>query len=53
MSLLLVTSDYITLIIIWNIQISACMKEETLPVLTTVFERTKALEADSLWFSSD
>ena len=37
----------------WNIQISGCMKEETLAILITVFEKTKALETDSLWFSSD
>ena len=54
MSLLPVTSDYYhTMIIIWNIQISACMKEKTLAILTTMFERTKALKADNLWFSSD
>ena len=44
---------YQTVILIWNIQISACMKEENLAILTTEFERTKTLEVDNLWFSSD
>ena len=29
------------------------MKEGTVAILTTEFERAKALEADNLWFSSD
>ena len=29
------------------------MKEKTLAILTAMFGRTKALEADNLWFSSD